>query len=296
MPGTGKVGDWRILPSADMDITVSYNEPDDYHFQVLQKEAKHVVHGLLARLHKTHADIPNIQLVDIVLHFYEPFRALVLEKSNNGRIEADLLTAEDLDDVLIIKCFEVFYRERASVMLSSSDRLDYNPLVYRRGSREYMSLLRRIRVMQEPMDTKSTWEALSSTIDDISSVERLFCELFRFCFCLGTSILSLDDDKLRKLSSLFSLLGFKRTFTRDSGACPVMHMVVSIVTGLSLVTRLDRPGTILYYCTLESTPNLMFCVVAPFVFISHQPNSIPLRRPLSTSKIIEYIIRIIYKI
>ena len=74
-PGAGKVGDWRILSSAETDITVSYNEPDDYHFQVLLKEAKHVVHGLLARLHKTHADIPNIQLVDVGCIFTSHFAA-----------------------------------------------------------------------------------------------------------------------------------------------------------------------------------------------------------------------------
>ncbi len=95
------------------------------------------------------------------------------------------------------------------------------------------------------------WANLAITVDNnhrfvrCGLVEHLSAELFRFCFCPGLSILSLDDDKLRKLSRLFSILGFKRTFTRASGACPVMHMLVDLILGITLVGRLDRPGAFL---------------------------------------------------
>jgi hypothetical protein len=64
----------------------------------------------------------------------------------------------------------------------------------------------------------------------------------------GKTILSLEDDKLTKLSALFARMGLKKVFTRESGACPVMHMVCSLLTGLIFCHRLDRPGTTRYSC------------------------------------------------
>ena len=64
----------------------------------------------------------------------------------------------------------------------------------------YLNVVKKNRFMVPPGDVGQTWQSLST---DLSDVENLFLLLSQ-----GLSILSLDDDKLRKLSRLFSILLF----------------------------------------------------------------------------------------
>jgi hypothetical protein len=240
-----KIGEWTALSNKNIPIQVSLNEPDDYHWHVLQKQLPHVVTGLLDLLHKSEAQIKSISALDVVQLFLPSFLSLILKKSNHGLSQDELLSDSDLENVVIVKALEVFYKMPGSIILAWPHAADFNAQMRIMTAPAYLNVVKKIRVMVPPRDVGQTWQSLSTTITDLSDVEHLFAELFRFCFCPGLSILSLDDDKLRKLSRLFSILGFKRTFTRASGACPVMHMLVDLILGITLVGRLDRPGAFL---------------------------------------------------
>ncbi len=82
------------------------------------------------------------------------------------------------------------------------------------------------------------------------SWETLYAQIFRIYHVRGVTYLVLDDDKWRKRSDDFRRYGLKVTAAKASGLCPVMHIVVSLTTGVPLAGRIDRPGNV-SYCLID---------------------------------------------
>ncbi len=178
-------------------------------------------------------------------YFLRPFNELVLKKSNFNVDVKERLTDRDLIVLIAMTCAESFYKRPALCILDQSSSLGALYSTTFRSLTTYPALdaiRKRIRVMEGHIHRENSWTLESADLDQIQAFEDLFAELFRD-FMHGNTILSLDDDKLRKLSALFARMGLKKVFTRESGACPVMHMVCSLLTGLIFCRRLDRPGT-----------------------------------------------------
>jgi Trp operon repressor len=146
---------------------------------------------------------------------------------------------------LVVKCAEARYKTVASEILDNSaeNENDFNQLYKVLTVDEYKAITKLIRIIPRLVDSKRSWSGEEVQVDILNDFEALFASLFREFFISGSTIISLDDDKLRKLSRLFKAFGLKTTFTRNNGACPVMHMAVSVATGLILAHRMDRPGT-----------------------------------------------------
>ena len=225
-------------------LELTYDGVEDFHFETLGREVEHVVKVLLRQLHRTEAEIPQVTELEVFQLFMEPFLRQILKTSNTHLLRDDVLTMDDLQKVVIVKAGESYYGRPASVILDDAARRsgDFNPAFRVLGPGAYADIIRRIRVIAGQPDKTMSWDNPSDSVDELAELESLFVSLFRAFHAHGVAVLSLDDDKLRKLSQLFSRLGLKRTFTRDSGACPVMHMVASVLTGLIFGGRLDRQG------------------------------------------------------
>ena len=87
-----KIGDWKVMSNKNIPIQVSLNEPDDYHWHVLQKQLPHVMTGLLDLLHKGETQVKSISALDVVQFFLPSFLTLILKKSNHGLSQDELLS------------------------------------------------------------------------------------------------------------------------------------------------------------------------------------------------------------
>jgi hypothetical protein len=107
--------------------------------------------------------------------------------------------------VLELAVLDYFLRPFNEVVLKKSN---FNVDVKERLTDRYLIVLIAMTCAE------SFYKRPSSCILDQSSSSG---ELFRD-FMHGNTILSLDDDELRKLSALFARMGLKKVFTRESGA------------------------------------------------------------------------------
>jgi len=85
--------------------------------------------------------------------------------------------------VVIVKAMEVFYKMPGSIILAWPHAADFNAQMRIMMAAAYLNVVKKIRFMVPPRDVGQTWQSLSTTITDLSDVEHLFAELFRFCFC-----------------------------------------------------------------------------------------------------------------
>jgi hypothetical protein len=197
--------------------------------------------------------------LDVVQLFLPSFLSLILKKSNHGLSPDELLSDSDLENVVLVKAIEVFYKMPGSIILAWPHAADVNAQMRIMMAAAYLNVVKKIRFMVPPRDVGQTWQSLSTTITDLSDVEHLFAELFRFCFCpLGVVYpLARWRQAAQAVEAVFysSILGFKRTFTRASGACPVMHMLVDLILGITIVGRLDRPGVFTELCSPSTILN-----------------------------------------
>jgi len=226
--------------------------------ETLKLEYEFCIKILLAKLNRSKEDAmrPNFYrevALDVVNMFIQPYLEVILKKSNFNRVSA-LLTMSDLIDVVIVNCGEALYRRPASVILSGRrDNADYNNVYKRMSDKRYAEVMHYIRVTEGQTDTVHTWSLDRDNLKQIQELEDLFSSLFRCFHKAGLSILVLDDDKLRKLAKAFFRMGLKKVFTRESGACPLMHMLGSLCSQLIFSIRLDRPGTFCVYITSHQT-------------------------------------------
>ena len=209
----------------------------------MQKEVEHVARTALAKIGDPLGSLDQEDLEMAILNlFLPPFLELVLTKTNFNVPSTNHMSMSDMLALVVVKCAESFYKRTGACILSTEALgILYSKTFKVITAKTYRDFMQRVRVIEGQADHDWSWSHQSAHLKQIQAFEDLFSDLFR-CFHLPvTSILSLDDDKLRKLSALFSILGLKRVYTRESGACPVMHMVVSLITGLILAHRLDRP-------------------------------------------------------
>ena len=169
---------------------------------------------------------PNSELEGAALelavldYFLPPFNQLVLKKSNFNVDVKERLSDQDLIVLIAMTCAESFYKRPASCILDKSSSLGalYSATFRSLTTHAALDAIRkRIRVMEGHVHRENSWNLESADLDQIQDFEDLFAELFRD-FMHGNTILSLDDDKLRKLSALFARMGLKKVFTRESGA------------------------------------------------------------------------------
>jgi len=253
---------WKQLSMENKTLNVSYDAVEDFQFASMGRELEHVVQTLLRKLHRDEKEIPHITELEVFRLFLDPFLLFIANTSNVHLKRDDLLSVDDLERVVIVKTGESYYGRPASVILSDHKRDgDFNALFRVSTAIEHAEIVRRIRVIPGHPDKTMSWNNSSDTVDQLADLELAFFTWFRGFHARGVAVLSLDDDKLRKLSHLFADLGLKRTFTRDSGACPVMHMLASVLTGLVFGGRLDRQGS----CLPRPSPE--FCTCEPLIFL-----------------------------
>ena len=218
-----------------------------------RKETAHVCTGLLRQLQVDRGDIDSISFATIVKLHLPRFQSHIVATSRC----ASIVNEQSLAAFLIVKLGEIAYLRPASQILSTGPALEgiFSSLFRVMPCEEYKQIADNIRVVPDPIGTQFTWQAQSDQVSHLRELERVFGDTFRYCHCPAASIVSLDDDKLRKLSKRFALFGLKKSYTRNSGACPVMHMLASVLTGVALGTRLDLPGRLLH----PSHPSILFC-------------------------------------
>ena len=209
----------------------------------------------MAKLGKEESDIKTITLEDVVNVHLSSFTEYISSTSHSP-----LVNAHSLSQVILVKLGEMTYRRGASSVLSEDRAFTgiFSTLFKVIPFDQYMSIVKAIRVVPDAVNTSHFWTAQQDQIDLVRDLDQIFSRTFRYILC-ESSIISLDDDKLRKLSSSFHQFGLKTVFTRNSGACPVMHMISSVLTGCTFSFKLDLPGIALLFC---------FCFVRKCIRVS----------------------------
>jgi hypothetical protein len=230
-PGGGrtKLQGYTFLDNKTIPIEVSTSDVDTELLQTARKEINAVSERLLHQLNK-----PNPTLADIFLHHVDSLFRHVKKHSQLSRRELLLAT--------VVKCGEIRYGAPASELLSPDHDGDFHPSFLVMKEKELHAIIKKIQISRE-VKVADSWDADAVGASSITALERIISDEFRPYQVKGITVLVLDDDKLRKRSDAFRKFGFKQTDTKNSGKCPVMHMIVSLTTGIPLSVRIDRPGT-----------------------------------------------------
>jgi len=181
-------------------LNVHYDAVEDFQFDSMGRELEHVVKTLLRQLHRDEEAIPSITELDVFRLFLDPFLQHIKKTSNVHLARDDLLTDTDLESAVIVKAGESYYGRHASIILSGDRSEDFNGQFRVLTSKEYADIVRRIRVVPGHPDKTMSWNTSSYSVDQLADLKTLFVQLFRAFHARGISILSLDDEKLRKVT------------------------------------------------------------------------------------------------
>jgi hypothetical protein len=170
-----------------------------------------------------------------------PFLKTYLQKLH--KLMTSKCTFSELVRYFIIRITSVYYNQTCDQILSSPS--DFNPKLSKLLTKSrFVELHRSIHVSRTPTSGDEGYEASSIQAVEYGDLQRTLNDLFApICFVAGSTILSIDDDKLRFGSKAWSKFGAAMVFTRNQSKCPVRHCAVSINTKLYLAGVLQLRGS-----------------------------------------------------
>lgn len=138
-----------------------------------------------------------------------------------------------------------YYKQSASVLFDRKPRSkgDFQVKTMIQTEAEYRKVHKAIRATSAANKRESSWTSRSSQAHDVRTLEATFARTWRK---IGhhpqLSILTIDDDKLRRRAKQWLKLGFNMSFTRAGKPLPVIDVMASRNTNLVLAFCMNTFG------------------------------------------------------
>jgi hypothetical protein len=200
-------------------------------FLAVQHNINHYVHGK--------------EVIDLAMYFYSdrsPWFALFKQRLDSALVDAGFPGLQSPDEVIEF----VLYLLICHVYGQSAGNIVSDPMWFQQpvgdiSHERFQQIVQSLSCKADNKYGKDSWATSSDRSGDVHQAAAAFSRMCTKLSYTDSSSMTFDDDKIPLRSPLTSEVGLSRVYQKAGQAGPVIHLLVSVATGLICTAHLQVP-------------------------------------------------------